>query len=177
MVSSILDETLSNSFSKLKDYCKNLSDGYTYKHYDEIAKIIGVTEKDIEDFLSLYSDVYKDTNDTQAHFDVILSAAGGVYKSLQQMSDSAEKDRTKVDALYSKVKTTVDKIVDKYFPEVTKGMQDNGEYGYRCWKAAGNRVGFDDLVAKYPDDDVDTLYDIYRAAWIDKGEAKDRETR
>ena len=35
----------------------------------------------------------------------------------------------------------------------------------------------DEALTKYPDEDVDLLYDIYRTAWIDKCEAKDREIR
>ena len=35
----------------------------------------------------------------------------------------------------------------------------------------------DEALAKYPDEDADALYDSYRAACIDKCEAKDREIR
>lgn len=65
-------------------------------------------------------------------------------------------------------------IIDKYLPEVTKDMKETDDFGYLCHKAVDNEIGLDDLLSKFPDEDKDTLYAIYDAAWTEKGEWLDR---
>lgn len=173
VITSKIDEELVNPSNELKEYCEKLSDG-TENHYDEIAKIIGVSAAELEGFVDSYSDMYKEVNSHRPSFDIITDACGGRYTSFESLADKEENERDNFYKLNDKVKDTMEKIIEKYLPEVTKDMKEDDDFGYICNKAANEELGLDDLLRKFPDEDENTLYDIYNAAWSEKGEYLDR---